>query len=195
MRFERLILASASPRRRELLESAGLACEVIVSGVDEVPRKGEAPEDYVRRNAREKALGVALNQPLKTAGSIVLAADTIVVSPSGAILEKPRDAGHAREMLESLSHKTHRVVSGFALVNGTTGAILADEVVETRVLFRALSAEDVERYIASGEPFDKAGGYGIQGGAAQFVRAVEGSYTNVVGLPLCEVMEHLKGLR
>ena len=192
MNFERLILASASPRRRELLASAGLTCEVVVAGIDERPQWGELPLAYAARNAREKAVFVAQNDPLKTARAVVLAADTIVVSAQNQILEKPRDAAHARQMLQALSDKTHSVVSGYALVNGTTGEILECQTVQTLVLFRALSALEIDIYIATGEPFDKAGSYGIQGKAAHFVRALDGSYTNVVGLPLAEVVVALQ---
>ncbi len=190
----RIVLASASPRRRELLAQAGHACEVIASTVAEIPAPGEAPESYCARNAREKAHDVFRKRASECTGAVVVAADTIVVSPEGRILEKPADAKHARAMLGSLSGRTHRVLTGICLLSGDDGHEYATEVVSTQVLFRALSEADIEAYIATGEPFDKAGSYGIQGRAAGFVRSLQGSYTNVVGLPLCEVVVHLERL-
>ena len=193
-RLRRLLLASASPRRKELLAQAGYLCDVIASGIAEIPYPGEAPDAYCARNAREKALDVAKSRNPLCAGALVLAADTIVVSPTGSILEKPGDATHARSMLTALSGRTHRVLTGVCIVSGDVGDVLVQEVVTTQVLFRDLSPADIDHYIASGEPFDKAGAYGIQGRAARFVRALQGSYTNVVGLPLCEVDLHLRAL-
>lgn len=192
--FGRLLLASASPRRRDLLAQAGFACEVCPSDVTETPFEGERPDAYCARNAREKALGIARARPSECAGAVVLAADTIVVSPHGAILEKPRDAPHASAMLRELSDRTHQVLTGVCVANGTTGAVIHEELVSTRVLFRRLEEAEIEAYVASGEPFDKAGSYGIQGRAAGFVKAIDGSYTNVVGLPLAEVVVRLRTL-
>jgi septum formation protein len=188
----RLILASASPRRRALLAQAGLTCEVVVSNVAEVPAPGESPEAYCARNAREKALDVAKSRPMEAAGAVVLAADTIVVSPEGSILEKPQDESHAVAMLTALAGRTHRVLTGVCLVSGNDTRVLGQIVVATQVLFRDIPRAEMDAYVASGEPFDKAGSYGIQGRAAAFVRALQGSYTNVVGLPLCEVVEMLR---
>ena len=188
----RIVLASASPRRRELLAQAGHACEVIASTVAEIPAPGEAPDSYCSRNAREKAHDVFRKSPSACKGAVVVAADTIVVSPDGRILEKPADSTRARTMLGSLSGRTHRVLTGICLVSGDDGHEYATEVVSTQVLFRTLSEADIEAYIATGEPFDKAGAYGIQGFAAGFVRSLQGSYTNVVGLPLCEIVVHLQ---
>lgn len=193
-KLRRIVLASASPRRRELLAQAGYACDVIPSAVAESPAPGETPEAYCKRNAREKAQDVFRSHPEGCAGAVVLAADTIVVSPDGRILEKPADAAHAKAMLAALSGSTHRVLTGLCLLGGNDGREHATEVVTTQVLFRPLSEADIEAYIATGEPFDKAGSYGIQGRAAGFVRSLQGSYTNVVGLPLCEVVLHLQGL-
>ncbi|MEY4064941.1 MAG: hypothetical protein RIR26_1149 [Pseudomonadota bacterium] len=190
--FEKIILASASPRRKELLNAAGLQHDVIISSIEEKRRQGERPEDYVQRNAREKALAVCDTQPLSVASSIVLAADTIVVAYDNEVLEKPVDAADARRMLGKLSSTTHRVMTGFAICNGTTGEMLDCQVVQTQVLFRTLFADEIERYIASGEPFDKAGSYGIQGHALTFVESIEGSYTNVVGLPMSQVVLALR---
>ncbi|MEN9827061.1 MAG: hypothetical protein RI953_2806 [Pseudomonadota bacterium] len=190
--FEKIVLASASPRRRELLTQAGYRHEVIVSNIEEKRRSGERPEDYVQRNAREKALAVCNTQPLAVAKALVLAADTIVVAYDNEVLEKPADAEEARRMLGKLSARTHRVMTGFAICNGTTGEIMECRTVQTQVLFRPLFADEIERYIASGEPFDKAGSYGIQGHALTFVESLEGSYTNVVGLPMAQVVVALR---
>ena len=190
--FEKIVLASASPRRRELLKAAGFEHEVIVANIEEKRRHGERPEDYVQRNAKEKALAVCSTQPVAVAKAVVLAADTIVVAFDNEVLEKPVDADDARRMLGKLSARTHRVLTGFALCNGTTGEIMECRTVQTQVLFRNLFADEVERYISSGEPFDKAGSYGIQGQALTFVESIEGSYTNVVGLPMSHVVLSLR---
>jgi len=190
--FEKIVLASASPRRRELLKAAGFEHEVIVANIEEKRRQGERPEDYVQRNAKEKALAVCSTQPVAVAKAIVLAADTIVVAFDNEVLEKPVDAQDARRMLGKLSARTHRVLTGFALCNGTTGEIIECRTIQTQVLFRNLFADEVEQYISSGEPFDKAGSYGIQGQALTFVESIEGSYTNVVGLPMSHVVLSLR---
>jgi septum formation protein len=192
--FEKIVLASASPRRRELLKAAGFEHEVIVANIEEKRRHGERPEDYVQRNAKEKALAVCNTQPVAVAKSVVLAADTIVVAFDNEVLEKPSDADEARRMLGKLSGKTHRVMTGYAFCNGTTGEVLDCSIVQTQVLFRDLFTDEIERYIASGEPFDKAGSYGIQGRALTFVESIEGSYTNVVGLPMSHVVLSLRRL-
>jgi septum formation protein len=175
-----LILASASPRRRELLGPLGLSFEVEASALPETPRAGEAPADFAQRMAREKAQAVAAAHP----GAAVLGADTIVVV-DGAIVGKPTDVAEARRMLARLSGCTHTVITAVALV--TPGAPVTERVVESTVEFRPLSAAEIEAYVATGEPLDKAGAYAIQGGARRFVRHVRGSYTNVIGLPLDEV--------
>lgn len=190
--FEKIVLASASPRRRDLLTQAGYRHEVLVSNIEEKRRNGERPEDYVQRNAREKASAVCSNQPVAVANSLVLAADTIVVAYDNEVLEKPTDATDARRMLEKLSARTHRVMTGYALCNGTTGEVIECKTVQTQVLFRQLFDDEIARYIASGEPFDKAGSYGIQGHALTFVESIEGSYTNVVGLPMAHVVLTLR---
>lgn len=190
--FEKIILASASPRRRDLLNQAGYQHEVIVSNITEKRRQGERPEDYVQRNAREKALAVCNTQPVSVAKALVLAADTIVVAYDNEVLEKPADADEARRMLNKLSARTHRVMTGYAICNGTTGEIIDCKTIQTQVLFRQLFADEIDRYIATGEPFDKAGSYGIQGHALTFVESIEGSYTNVVGLPMAHVVLDLR---
>ncbi len=181
----KLILASGSPRRRALLRSAGLDFEVVQSGVEEIRRKGESARDYAVRMAREKALDVSA----KCDHAMVLAADTIVEC-EGKILEKPGSADEARAMLRMLSGRTHTVVTGFALAQH--GDIVEDGATLSSVTFRDLTADEIEVYIETGEPFDKAGAYGIQGLGGGFIAHVEGSRENVMGLPTHEVVEALK---
>ncbi|AIX75152.1 MAG: Maf family protein [Mixta calida] len=186
-----LYLASGSPRRRELLTQLGLHFERVITDVEELRREEESAQHYVRRLAREKALaGVAVApQDLP-----VLGADTIVVL-NGEVLEKPRDAAHAAEMLTRLSGKTHQVMTAVALADRQREL---DCLVLTDVTFRLLTPQDISDYIASGEPMDKAGAYGIQGLGGNFVRKINGSYHAVVGLPLVETSElfsHFQSLR
>ena len=183
----RLILASASPRRKEILASAGLDFEVRPSAIDEAPLAGEPPKDYARRVARDKALSVAAGA---TPGHLVLGADTIVVA-GGEILGNPRDAADAVRMLRMLSGASHQVITGVCLVRAPAELVaLTHET--TAVTFRDLDEEEVTKYVASGEPLDKAGAYGIQGLASKFVTRVEGCYFNVVGLPVALVYHMLK---
>jgi septum formation protein len=181
-----LILASASPRRQELLGSAGIPFEALPGEVDEGFQEGEAPEEYVRRLARRKATKAGE----KHGDRWVLAADTVVVI-DGRVLGKPGDRQEAREMLERLSDREHRVITGFCLLRGDSGKS-REGTVTTRVRFKSLSSREIEWYLDTGEPFDKAGAYAIQGKAAFMVREIRGSYTNVVGLPLTEVIEALQ---
>ena len=181
-----IVLASASPRRKFLLESCGFHLNVMVSNIEEIPKAGETATAYVLRNAKEKGLSVSA---ALTNNEIVLSADTIVVTKNGAILEKPNDVEHAKKMLTELSNNTHLVYTAYAVTQN--GAELASRIVETQVTFRELSEEEIDSYIASGEPFDKAGSYGIQGAAMSFVESLTGSYTNVIGLPLSHVMKDL----
>ena len=181
---EPLILASASPRRRELLAKLGLRFEVMPSDIDEILRPGEAPEVFARRMAREKAIEVAQ----RWSGRCVLAADTVVIV-AGSVFGKPRDRAEARSMLQALSGRPHRVVTAVALV-GPTGEV-EEVLVESTVEFRRIEAGEIERYLDSGEPFDKAGAYAVQGIGRAFVERVRGSFSNVVGLPMDEVAELL----
>lgn len=178
-----LCLASASPRRLELLTSVGVDCDVRPVDIDETPHPGESPRDYVCRLAREKALAGATLSDLPVLGS-----DTAVVL-DGEILGKPRDRAHALEMLSALSDTTHEVLTGVA-VSGPQG--LLDVCVTTRVTLRAISSREAAAYWETGEPCDKAGGYGIQGRAAVFVSHIEGSHSAVVGLPLYETAKLLE---
>jgi len=179
-----LYLASGSPRRQELLGMLGVTFERLVPGVEEQRAPQEAPQNYVTRLARDKArAGVAL----AARDLPVLGADTIVVL-DGDVLEKPRDAAHAAEMLRRLSGQTHQVMTAVALADRLR---VRERLVITRVTFRALTAQDIAAYVESGEPMDKAGAYGIQGLGGCFVRSIEGSYHAVVGLPLVETWELL----
>jgi septum formation protein len=182
------VLASASPRRAELLRAAGITFDVRPAHIDETVRDGEAPEAYVRRMAEEKAAVVHGLLP----GRIVLAADTTVVVGS-RILGKPADTADARRMLGLLSGRSHQVVTGVTMVAPGGGAV-ETRVGTTTVEFAVLQAGDIDWYVASGEPMDKAGAYAIQGGASRFITRIDGSYSNVVGLPVAVVWEMLKRL-
>jgi nucleoside triphosphate pyrophosphatase len=186
----RLILASSSPRRRELLRAAGLRFRAQASSIEPPPRRGESAAAYARRAARAKALDVAGKSPR---GALVLAADTVVVV-NGKILGKPRDRAAAARMLRKLSGRTHRVLTGVCLAQAPR-RILALQHETTRVRFRKLGEAEIQDYLASGEPFDKAGAYAIQGLASKFVTRIEGCYFNVVGLPVPMVYEMLRAAR
>lgn len=186
-----LFLASASPRRRELLTQIGVPFSLLAVSIDETPGVAEAPDAYVQRLAREKALaGLAQTDQ---ASSCVLGADTTVVLDQ-QILGKPVDKADALAMLQSLSGREHQVMTAIALAHSSGCEV---RLVSSRVRFRSISADEAERYWASGEPQDKAGGYAIQGWGAVFVSSLEGSYSAVVGLPLCETAQLLDtyGLR
>lgn len=183
MAGEQLCLASASPRRRALLEGLGLRLRVQPAAIAEVGREGEPPAAFAARMASEKARAVrALLDRAGDASLPVLAADTCVVI-DGLVLGKPRDRGHCLEMLGRLSGRTHEVVTAVAVAAGDA---LHEAASTTRVSFRQLDEARMGRYWATGEPEDKAGGYAIQGLGAGFVTRLEGSYTAVVGLPLYE---------
>lgn len=179
----RLVLASASPRRRELLEAAGLQFAVTPANVPEEPFAGEPPAAYIERVARAKADTVAAQQP----DAVVLAADTEVVI-DGIALGKPRDETDAAFMLRRLSGRPHEVWTGVAVAQAGRSAYALER---TTVWMRALGAREIDDYVRSGEPMDKAGGYAIQGRAARFIPKVEGSWTNVVGLPVARVLQLL----
>ncbi len=182
----RIVLASASPRRVELLASAGVEFETVAADIPEEPLPGELPEDHVLRLAREKAAAVAGRHE----GRFFIGADTVVVCDD-EIMGKPQDAADATRMLRKLSGIPHAVITGFAVYDREReDAICA--AVTTKVYFKHLRDEEIAAYIATGCPFDKAGAYAIQGGAAHMVEKIDGSYTNVVGLPLCEVVDALR---
>ncbi len=182
--MKRLVLASASPRRAELLRAAGFSFDIQPIDLDERVRDGESPAAYVQRLAEAKASEIARRIP----GTVVLGADTAVVVDE-RILGKPRDQADAAAMLETLSGRSHDVLTGVSIVHDG----VAETTCEcTRVYFLQLTAEEIGWYVASGEPYDKAGGYAVQGLASRFIERIEGSYSNVVGLPIACVYRLLK---
>lgn len=187
---DQLVLASASPRRRELLQQIGLKFQVIPSQAEEHVLAGETPEEHVVRLSLDKATEVANRENIS--GRWFIGSDTIVLSDN-KILGKPRDEVHAKEMLKQLSGREHRVLSGYAVIDRQTGE-QRSEAVSTKVWFRQLTEGEITGYIATGEPADKAGAYAIQGLGVCFVARIEGSYTNVVGLPLCKLTLAMKEL-
>lgn len=179
-----IILASASPRRRALLTASGLSPLIVPQDVDEALRPGESPIAYVARVARDKATAYR-NKPDAVAGAIVVAADT-TVALDGEVLAKAADVKEAEEMLAKLSGRTHYVHTAVCVARKDR---VFERVVTTAVSFRVLNPAHIRAYVAGGEPMDKAGAYGIQGDGGALVDKVEGSYTNVVGLPLRETLE------
>ena len=186
---KQIILASQSPRRKQLLEQIGLSIKVIPSRIDEDAFSSEIPSDYVEQLACLKSRDVAEKFP----DHWILGADTIVAT-NHQMFEKPASKLQAVEMLSSLSNSEHSVFTGFCLFNQST-QVVHKQVVETKVYFKSLSQEEILWYVETGEPFDKAGAYGIQGIGAFLVKKIQGSYSNVVGLPVCEVVETLKQLK
>jgi septum formation protein len=186
---EPFILASISPRRQELLRSVGLKFKIIPAHVNEEYLEGETPREHVRRLSQDKAMAIARKNP----SALVLGADTIVVI-DGLILGKPKNKKQAREMLERLSGREHEVFTGFTIAHDAT-KVYKTKVIKSSVLFKKISPEEMEWYVSCDEPYDKAGGYAVQGKGASFIKSIRGSYTNVIGLPLCEVMEELKNLK
>ena len=175
----KLVLASASPRRAEILRTVGWPFEVCPVDIDEARHPGEEAPTYVKRLAKEKAQAAAEG---RVAGSTIIGADTIVLIDK-EILGKPRDEDDARRMLRQLSGQWHQVLTGIALVNGAPPETrVAHET--TEVKFAAMSEDEINRYVASGEPMDKAGAYAIQGLGARFIEGIRGDYFNVVGLPV-----------
>lgn len=181
-----LILASKSPRRKELLKQIGIPFVVVVSDAEEVSGNSWTPAALVVENAKRKARAVAEKYP----DSPVLGADT-VVSLEGKIFGKPKDKDEARKMLTALSGKMHEVTTGLALINRNE---IRTTSVTTKVFFDTMTKADIDAYIATDEPMDKAGAYAIQGKAARFIEKIEGSYSNVVGLPLNALIQLGKGL-
>jgi septum formation protein len=179
-----VILASRSPRRAELLAAAGIAFDVLAADIDETPHPGEAPDAYVKRLAIAKARAVLALRP----GARVLGADT-TVTIDNEILGKPVDDADAVRMLRLLSGRAHLVHTGVALVSARG---IQSAVDTTRVWFAAMTDEDISWYVATGEPVDRAGAYAIQGFASRFIPRIEGSYSNVVGLPVAMVSSILK---
>lgn len=181
-----IVLASASPRRSELLESAGIIFTAVPGDIDETPFPGEEPVAHVLRLAEGKAREVSS----LGVGRFFIGADTIVLCDN-EIMGKPSDDADAARMLRALSGRVHQVITGFTVLDHHTGRTVS-RAVSTDVAFKPLDEEEISAYVASGCPLDKAGAYAIQGGAAYMVARIDGSYTNVVGLPLCEVVEVLR---
>jgi septum formation protein len=181
-----LILASESPRRQALLADLGVPFRVVAARVEEIPRAGEQPAPFSKRMAQEKARAVAHQHP----DEWVLGADT-VVSLGRRIMGKPDSPREAKKFLEALNDRTHEVITSFCLINQSLKKALARSVY-TRVTFKRFSRREIDWYLQTGEPLDKAGAYAIQGRGAFLVREIKGSYTNVVGLPVTEVLEALE---
>lgn len=185
----KIVLASTSPRRKYLLESVGIKFEIIAPSTDESILDKENPEDYALRLSREKALSVSKNLDENT---LVIGADTIVVVDN-KILGKPKDEEDAKNILNTISGRAHHVLTAFSITKPKDD-LLHNHIVGSEVVVKTLEPWEIEGYIKTGEPMDKAGAYGIQGVGAFMVKEVRGSYTNVVGLPLVEVLEALKKL-
>jgi septum formation protein len=186
---ESIVLASASPRRRELLQQIGVVFEVIPAHIDETPGPHESPAEYTRRMAREKALAVAGRQ---SCGRPVLGADTSVII-DGEILGKPDSPEQAAAMLRRLSGRTHQVLSAVAVVAGEHGVLEALSV--SQVTFAPLDQTWIAQYVRTGDPMDKAGAYGVQGMAGEKISRIEGSFYGVMGLPLYETAELLRRVK
>jgi septum formation protein len=189
----KLILASASPRRRELLTQTGLEFTVQPADLDETPLEGEAAAAYVQRLAVEKAQAVCASHRggHPDEPTVVLAADTAVVLPDGEILGKPRNAADARRMLEALAGRTHAVMTGLAAVSSgfaNQPSRTVSDVEITQVTMNLITPEEIAAYVAGGEPMDKAGAYAIQGFAARWIPRIEGDFFNVVGLPIARTI-------
>jgi len=182
----RFVLASASPRRRELLTAIGLAFDVVPSHVPEVRAEHESAQEYVARLSRDKAAEIAKSHPSRW----IIAADTTVLL-GDELLEKPADADDAKRMLRAIAGNTHYVYTGVTVQNVDAG-YRDTQVEESRVRMTPMGEREIDWYVASGEPLDKAGAYGVQGRAAMFIDAIEGSYTNVVGLPLALLYRMLR---
>jgi septum formation protein len=182
----KIVLASASPRRKELLEKMGLTFQVDASESNESLHPGLKPEDMAKTISREKVLKVASRYP----DAVIIAADTFGVF-RGKIIGKPSTADEAKRILSALSGKSHRVITGYTIVDTKNGRTITDSV-ETRVYFKKLAPEEIDNYVNSGEPLDKAGAYGIQGLGSIIVEKIKGDYYNVMGLPICALAESLK---
>jgi septum formation protein len=193
-----IILASTSPRRLDLLKQIRLPVRVVAPNADETPRRGETPEKLVRRLCLAKAVSVHETMTLSVVlgqSLVIIAADTIVVDPkSKKVLGKPAHSAEARRMLKSLSHRTHSVLTGFCMISVNPNRPVKPwiRVVKTQVKMRKLSQKMIDDYIATGEPMDKAGAYGAQGIGGALIEKISGSFTNVVGLPITEILADLE---
>ena len=195
----KIVLASTSPRRIELLSHLGLEVEVLPPVADETPRKKEKPKALVSRLSRAKAESALAQLGTRLESGVVIAADTIVVAPGGKkILNKPHSRNEAIQMLRALSGKQHQVLTGYCLApfghHGAKTKPAKVKVVSSRVKMRKLSTAEIERYVDSGEPMDKAGSYAAQGKGMALIESIDGSYANVVGLPVCQLLLDLKAM-
>jgi len=190
----KIYLASTSPRRHQLLANAGFTFEVVSPDTDELERKGETPRSMVRRLAKEKAEAGLLKVRGKKSG-VLISADTTVVSPDKKrVLNKPATADEAKRMLRTISGRTHTVLTGYTILFFSRGQVMKRHttVVKTSVRMRRLTSREIARYVASGEPMDKAGAYGAQGIGMCLIESINGSYSNVVGLPIAELVTDLE---
>jgi septum formation protein len=178
-----LLLASSSPRRKMLLENLGFNLKIVSPEIDEAPLPGEAPRDLVFRLSQKKARTVSVDSDL-----IVLAADTVVVCQN-QLLGKPKGRDEAKQFLKKLSGKSHQVLTGYTILKDK---YQFSHIVTTQVFFRSLKEYEIDAYVLTREPYDKAGGYAVQGSAAAFIDSIEGSFTNIIGLPMKEVLESLE---
>ena len=187
------ILASGSPRRKSLLNDAGLEFKVIVPEIIEKVLPNELPEAYVNRNSDEKAQAILTKyKSINKQPILILAADTIVVL-AGEILEKPESENDAMGMLSKLSASTHQVLTGYSVVLSSGGQVVQRHFIErTNVTFKSLSDLEIKRYVETGEPMDKAGAYAAQGVGAYMIESIDGSYTNVIGLPISQVFSNIE---
>jgi septum formation protein len=194
--FPLIVLASASPRRAELLKNAQLDVVIRKPEIDERARPREQPEELVRRLCQEKAQVIAKDLQNSDSAGVILAADTIVISPrGGSVLGKPADPRQAERMLRLLSGNTHTVLTGYCLLGfglSSEAGKVVRRVVKSRVTMKSLSAELIHGYVRTGEPMDKAGAYAAQGFGMCFIEKISGSYTNVVGLPIAQVLDDLE---
>jgi len=190
---EKIILASSSPRRKELLSLAGLAFEIRVSDIDETPRRGESPKSMVKRLSLEKGREVSKSATAPEEAGFIIAADTTVVSPDERNLGKPRDENEAIRMVRALQGRTHRVYTGYAILKIESGRIVREvsRVVTTRVTMKKMNPAEIRAYVARGECLDKAGAYAAQGFGMALIERISGSYTNVVGIPVTQVLGDL----
>jgi len=192
--FKPLVLASGSPRRKDLLRLAGVKYRICVPDIDETPVQTESPRAMVRRLSREKALESWRNFLSAKQSAFILSADTTVVSPGGRVLGKPHDSAEAVQMIRSLQGRVHQVLTGYTLLDVELGVLARSvtRVIRTKVAIQALSHLEIQRYVGLGESLDKAGAYAAQGFGMAIIESISGSYTNVVGLPMTEVMRDLK---
>lgn len=190
-----IVLASTSPRRIDLMNQIGLRVTIIPPQLDETAKKGEKPKQLVKRLAYEKALSIKTEALKKQGSCLILAADTIVVSPSGQeILGKPKHKNDARRMLQILSGKTHQVLTGYCWlkVHPKKPDQKVTQLVQSKVKMRPISPKAITQYVSTGEPMDKAGSYAAQGLGMSLIESIEGSYANVIGLPISQVLQNLE---